>query len=88
VVGSDGKGYAAPVWMTFKQARELKANVRTGEHGQLRRLCGQIIRTGPTPVTGKESERAIPFMKGYTVFQMSSRSTACHSITTRSPNRR
>lgn len=29
------KGYAAPVWITFKQARELKADVRTGEHGSL-----------------------------------------------------
>ena len=29
------KGYAAPVWMTFKQAAELKARVRKGEHGSL-----------------------------------------------------
>jgi antirestriction protein ArdC len=24
------KGYAAPIWMTFKQALELKAHVRKG----------------------------------------------------------
>jgi antirestriction protein ArdC len=30
------KGYAAPIWMTFKQATELKANVRKGEHGAQR----------------------------------------------------
>ena len=29
------KGYAAPIWMTFKQALDLKANVRKGEHGSL-----------------------------------------------------
>ena len=29
------KGYAAPIWMTYKQASELKANVRKGEHGSL-----------------------------------------------------
>jgi len=37
------KGYAAPVWMTFKQARELKANVRTGEHGSLVVYADKII---------------------------------------------
>src|SRR6266568_9491407 len=29
------KGYAAPVWMTFKQALALGANVRKGEKGSL-----------------------------------------------------
>jgi antirestriction protein ArdC len=29
------KGYAAPIWLTFKQAQELKANVRKGEKGTL-----------------------------------------------------
>lgn len=29
------KGYAAPIWMTFKQAIELKARVRKGEKGSL-----------------------------------------------------
>ena len=39
------KGYAAPVWMTFKQASELKANVRKGEHGSLVVYADKIIRT-------------------------------------------
>jgi antirestriction protein ArdC len=29
------KGYAAPIWMTFKQALELKAHVRKGSKGVL-----------------------------------------------------
>src|SRR5215471_9805264 len=29
------KGYAAPIWMTFKQAQEFKAHVRKGEQGSL-----------------------------------------------------
>lgn len=29
------KGYRTPVWMTFKQALDLKAHVRKGEHGSL-----------------------------------------------------
>jgi hypothetical protein len=64
------KGYAAPVWMTFKQASELKANVRKGEHGSLVVYADKIIRTEADTVTGEESERAIPFMKGFTVFNV------------------
>ena len=64
------KGYAAPIWMTFKQARELKANVRKGEHGSLVVYADKIIRTETDTVTGEEAERAIPFMKGYTVFNV------------------
>jgi antirestriction protein ArdC len=64
------KGYAAPIWMTFKQALELKANVRKGEHGSLVVCADKIIRTETDTATGEEAERAIPFMKGYTVFNV------------------
>jgi antirestriction protein ArdC len=64
------KGYAAPVWMTFKQALELKASVRKGEHGSLVVYADRIIRTETDTATGEEAERAIPFMKGYTVFNV------------------
>src|SRR5712672_126953 len=64
------KGYAAPVWMTFKQASELKANVRKGEHGSLVVYADTIIRTETDAATGEEAECAIPFMKGYTVFNV------------------
>jgi antirestriction protein ArdC len=63
-------GYAAPIWMTFKQALELKANVRKGEHGSLVVYADKIIRTETDTATGEESEHAIPFMKGYTVFNV------------------
>src|ERR1700737_4234381 len=61
------KGYAAPVWMTFKQASELRANVRKGEHGSLVVYADRIIRAETDAATGEEAERAIPFLKGYTV---------------------
>jgi antirestriction protein ArdC len=61
-------GYASPVWMTFKQALELKAHVRKGEKGSLVVYADKIIRTETNDKTGEESERAIPFMKGYVVF--------------------
>jgi len=64
------KGYAAPVWMTFKQASELKASVRKGEHGSLVVYADKIIRTETDAKTGEDSERAIPFLKGYTVFNV------------------
>ena len=64
------KGYAAPVWMTFKQASGLKASVRKGEHGSLVVYADKIVRTEADAETGEEAERAIPFLKGYTVFNV------------------
>ena len=64
------KGFAAPVWMTFKQALEFNAHVRKGEQGSLVVYADKIIRAETDADTGEESERAIPFMKGYTVFNV------------------
>jgi antirestriction protein ArdC len=64
------KGYAAPIWMTFKQANELKASVRKGECGSLVVYADKILRSETDAATGEEAERAIPFMKGYTVFNV------------------
>jgi antirestriction protein ArdC len=64
------KGYGSPMWMTFKQALDLKANVRKGEHGSLVVYADKITRTETDRETGEEAERAIPFMKGYTVFNV------------------
>jgi antirestriction protein ArdC len=64
------KGYSAPIWMTFKQALELKAHVRKGETGSLVVYANSITRTEIDRDTGEENERAIPFLKGYTVFNV------------------
>jgi antirestriction protein ArdC len=61
------KGYACPLWLTFKQAIELGGNVRKGEKGELVVYANSITRT-ETDGNGEESEREIPYMKGYTVF--------------------
>jgi antirestriction protein ArdC len=61
------KGFAAPIWMTFKQALELKANVRKGEKGSLVVYANSITRT-EEDAKGEETEREIHYMKGYTVF--------------------
>jgi antirestriction protein ArdC len=64
------KGYAAPIWMTFRQARELNAHVRKGEQGSLVVYADTIIRTETDPRSGEDSERAVSFMKGYVVFNI------------------
>ena len=64
------KGFTAPIWMTFKQALELGACVRKGEKGSLVVYASSITRTETDAATGEEAERDIPFMKGYTVFNV------------------
>ena len=62
------KGYSCPRWMTYKQAIEL-GHVRKGEHGSLIVYADQITKTEEN-VSGEAVERDIPFMKGYTVFNV------------------
>jgi antirestriction protein ArdC len=61
------KGYACPLWLTFKQALALGGNVRKGETGELVVYADRITRT-ETDARGEVCEREIPFLKGYTVF--------------------
>ncbi len=61
------RGYASNIWMTYKQAADLKAHVRKGEHGSLVVYADKFTQT-ETDDAGEEIEREIPFMKGYTVF--------------------
>jgi antirestriction protein ArdC len=61
------KGFACPIWMTYRQALEQNGQVRKGEHGSLVVYADRFTRTA-TDEKGEEIEREIPFMKGYTVF--------------------
>lgn len=63
------KGYAAPIWMTYKQAQETGGQVRKGEHGSLVVYANSITKT-ETNEKGEDTECEIPFMKGYTVFNV------------------
>jgi antirestriction protein ArdC len=56
--------------MTYRQAQELGAHVRKGEEGSLVVYADKIIRTETDAETGEEAERAIPFLKAYTVFNV------------------
>lgn len=64
---ASARGYTSPYWMTYKQARELGAQVRKGEKSTLVVYAGAVERTD-TGDNGEEIEKRIPFMKGYAVF--------------------
>lgn len=64
------KGYAAPVWMTFKQAIDLGSCVRKGEKGTLTVYADSVTRAEMDEATGEEATREIHYMKGYTVFNV------------------
>ena len=64
------QNFAAPIWMTFRQASELNAHVRKGEKGSLVVYANAITRTEHDDKTGEDVEREIPYMKGYTVFNV------------------
>jgi antirestriction protein ArdC len=62
-------GYASPLWMTFKQALSLHAHVRKGEHGSMVVYADRFMTT-EQDADGKDIERAVPFLKAYTVFNV------------------
>jgi len=61
--------YAAPVWMTFKQAIELGGHVRKGEKGSPVVYADKLVKTEDGD-NGQDEERIIPFLKAYTVFNI------------------
>uniref|UniRef100_UPI00258D0040 ArdC-like ssDNA-binding domain-containing protein n=1 Tax=Accumulibacter sp. TaxID=2053492 RepID=UPI00258D0040 len=62
-------GYRSNIWMTYKQAAERGAHVRKGETGSLVVYADRFTKT-ETNDKGEESEREIPFLKAYTVFNV------------------
>lgn len=67
---AEEKGYSAPVWMTFKQAKDLGGMVRKGEKASLSIIAKTFKKTEQDEDTGEDIERNIPFMKGYSVFNV------------------
>jgi antirestriction protein ArdC len=63
------RGYSCSRWMTYRQAGELGAHVRKGERGSLVVFADRFTKTEENE-TGEEIERQIPYMKGYTVFNV------------------
>ncbi|MCU0433156.1 MAG: zincin-like metallopeptidase domain-containing protein [Bacteroidia bacterium] len=61
------QGYQSPYWMTFKQAINMKANVKKGEKGTNIVYADKMVRTEQDE-TGKDVQVTIPYLKAYTVF--------------------
>ena len=64
------QGFAAPIWMTYRQAVELGAHVRKGEKGSPVVYANSITRNKTDVDSGVEVARDIHFLKGYTVFNV------------------
>jgi antirestriction protein ArdC len=62
-------GFKAPIWMTYKQAQELGGQVKQGEKGSMV-VYANSFRKEEANDKGETIERDIPFMKGYTVFNV------------------
>ncbi len=68
--------YSSPYWLTFKQAQELKGNVRKGEKGTQIVFYKQLQTraskdTKPTPIDSDEKNDRAPFvLTYYTVFNV------------------
>ncbi len=63
------RGFSSPMWMTFKQARELGAAVRKGESGATVVFASRFTKSEDDG-RGGEVEREVPFLKAYTVFNI------------------
>ena len=63
------KGYVAPIWMTFKQAKDLTAHVRKGEKGALV-VYANTYQKKEQGEGGEEILRDVPFLRSYTVFNV------------------
>lgn len=64
------QGYTSPYWMTFKQAIELKANVRKGEKGTQVVYADKFVREEQN-TKGETVTSQVPFLKTYVVFNAS-----------------
>ena len=64
------QGYTSPYWMTYKQASELKANVRKGEKATQVVYADKFTKEDQDS-NGEKTTSQIPFLKCYTVFNAS-----------------
>lgn len=64
---STERGFASPFWLTYRQAVELTARVRKGEHGSTVVYADRFRKSG-LDEKGQEIEEEIPYLKTYTVF--------------------
>jgi antirestriction protein ArdC len=66
---AEERGFSNPFWMTYKQAQELGGQVRKGEKSALIVFASTFSKTEAND-KGEDTERDIPFLKGYAVFNV------------------
>ncbi len=62
------RGYTAPIWLTFQQAKELNGFVRKGEKATTVVYANSFEKKETDAATGEETVERIPFLKSYSVF--------------------
>ena len=72
------KGYSTPLWLTYREARQVGGHIRKGEHGTTV-VFWKIVeveekdeagRPVIDPETGEVKRRSVPFLRYYTVFNL------------------
>ncbi|MBD9375452.1 DUF1738 domain-containing protein [Rhizobium sp. ARZ01] len=63
------RGFASPMWMTFRQALELGGAVRKGETGSTVVFASRFTKS-EADGNGNAVDREIPFLKAYAVFNI------------------
>ncbi len=66
---ASAKGYISPVWLTFRQAQQLRGSIRKGEHGT------EIVYASSSKKTEKkendtETQKTVHLLRFYYVFNM------------------
>lgn len=69
-IAGESSGYRSTTWMTFKQAIALGGAVRKGEKGTKIIYASTFKKKVEDAKTGEQKEARIPFLKGYTVFNV------------------
>ena len=64
----DASGYRSRYWMTYKQAKDLGGQVRSGEESSISVYFNSINKTEVDRVTGEEATKNIRFMRSYAIF--------------------
>lgn len=66
---SVAKGFDSNIWMTYKQAESIGAQVRKGEKGSLVVYANSFTKE-ENEDSKEEKEKKVYFLKGYTVFNV------------------
>jgi antirestriction protein ArdC len=64
------RGFSIPVWITFRQAKELGGFVKKGEKATTVVYANSFEKTDTNADTGEEQKRNIPFLRAYSVFNV------------------